>query len=165
MFKVTFSNDRFCCCNDNHWINNASFSPNNLKKTTRKLQENLKKTLSSTISNVRGLPRFKVPISSLTFGPFFSWSRYFLRSALAWLSLNFKWVWDFLNFHTAVPGPFMVVYLPIRKRSFSVNLVLTLFDFFSKVPFKLSYSITPKLLSSRVGSEDDVPAEKKNIKI
>ena len=68
----------------------------------RKLQ-----TFSSTVSKVRGLPRFKVPIYLSTFGPFFSWSTYFLRSALARLSPNFKWGWDFLNFRTAAPGPFM----------------------------------------------------------
>ena len=34
-------------------------------------------TFSSTVSNMRGLPRFKVPISLSTFRPFFSWSRYF----------------------------------------------------------------------------------------
>ena len=56
----------------------------------------------------------------------------------------------------------MAVYLLIKKRSFSVNFVLTLFDFFSKVSFKLSYSTTTKPLSSRVGSEDDdLPAEKR----
>ena len=134
-------------------------TPRFLLTIWRKLQ-----TFSLTVSSIRCLPRLKVPISLSTCGSFYSWSRYFLHSFLAWLSLNFKRGWDSLIFCTAAPGTFIAVYLPIRKHSLSVNLVLTFFNFFSKVSFKLSYSITPKPLSSSVRSEDNVPAEKKNIK-
>ena len=44
---------------------------------------------------------------------------------------------------------------------FFVNLVLTLFNFFSKVSFKLSYFITSKPLSSRVRSDDEKKEQKK----
>ena len=43
---------------------------------------------SSTDSNIRGLSRFNIPISLSTFGPFFSWSRYFF------LLLGFLPIWD-----------------------------------------------------------------------